>query len=98
MVRVVLPHHLRNLAQVGGEVELQVSNPETVASVLDALEASYPVLKGTIRDNGTHKRRDFVRFFADGEDISLEPTDTPLPHKVASGVEPLLVIGAIAGG
>lgn len=98
MVRVVLPHHLRNLAQVGGEVELEVSPPGTVASVLDALETAYPVLRGTIRDHGTHKRRDFVRFFADGEDISLEPTENPLPQNVASGREPLLVIGAIAGG
>jgi hypothetical protein len=95
---LVLPHHLRNLAQVGGEVVLEVSSPETVASVLDALETTYPVLKGTIRDHGTFRRRDFVRFFADGEDISLQPADSPLPSAVTSGREPLLVIGAIAGG
>lgn len=98
MVRVVLPHHLRNLAGLSGEVSLDVDAPVTVASVLDAVEAAYPMLKGTIRDHGTHKRRDFVRFFADGEDISLDPTDRPLPERVSTGREPLLVIGAIAGG
>ena len=98
MVRVVLPHHLRNLAQVGREVELAVSAPVSVASVLAALEGAYPVLKGTIRDHGTLKRRPFLRFFAAGEDISLEPTDNPLPQTIATGQEPLLVVGAIAGG
>lgn len=79
-------------------MSLDVDAPVTVASVLDAVEAAYPMLKGTIRDHGTHKRRDFVRFFADGEDISLDPTDRPLPERVSTGREPLLVIGAIAGG
>lgn len=98
MVRVVLPHHLRNLAQVGQEVTLQVEGPVSVASVLTALEAAHPVLKGTIRDHGTHQRRPFLRFFACGEDISHEPADALLPASIASGSEPLLVIGAIAGG
>ena len=98
MVRVVLPHHLRNLAHVGQEVELQVAKPVCVASVLEALELAYPVLKGTIREHNTHKRRAFLRFFAGGEDISLEPTDRSLPETVAAGTEPLLVVGAIAGG
>ena len=98
MVRVVLPQHLRNLAQVGQEVTLDVSEPVSVASVLSALELAHPMLKGTIREHGTLKRRPFVRFFECGEDISLEPADAPLPAKIASGEEPLLVIGAIAGG
>ncbi len=98
MVRVVLPHHLRNLAQVGQEVSLEVGAPISVASVLSALEAAHPTLKGTIRDHATLKRRPFLRFFACGEDISLEPADNPLPASIASGEEPLLVIGAIAGG
>lgn len=98
MVRVVLPHHLRNLARVGQEVSLEVSGPVSVASVLSALEAAHPVLKGTIRDHGTLRRRPFLRFFACGEDISLEPAESPLPASIASGAEPLLVIGAIAGG
>ncbi|MBI1757372.1 MAG: MoaD/ThiS family protein [Fimbriimonas ginsengisoli] len=98
MVRVVLPHHLRSLAQVGQEVSLQVAGPVSVASVIGALEATYPVLKGTIREHGTLKRRAFLRFFACGEDVSLEPADNPLPDSIANGNEPLLVIGAIAGG
>ena len=98
MVRVVLPYHLRNLAQVGQEVELQVATPVCVASVIGALETAYPVLRGTIRDHDTHKRRAFLRFFADGEDISMEPTDRSLPESVVAGREPLLVVGAIAGG
>ena len=98
MVRVVLPHHLRNLAQVDREVELQVAKPVCVASVIEALELAYPVLRGTIRDHGTLKRRPFLRFFAGGEDISLEPTDCLLPETIAAGKEPLLVVGAIAGG
>jgi len=98
MVRVVLPHHLQNLAHVDREVELQVSGPVSVASVLEALELAYPVLKGTIRDHGTLKRRPFLRFFAAGEDISLDPADQSLPDSIASGHEPLLVVGAIAGG
>jgi hypothetical protein len=98
MIRVVLPFHLRNLARVDGEVTVDVPEPVTVAAVLDALEAKYPVLRGTIRDHGTLKRRPFVRFFACKEDLSLEPPDTPLPEAVVNGTEPFLVIGAIAGG
>jgi hypothetical protein len=98
MIRVVLPEHLRNLAKVGGEVELDVPSPVTQAAVLDALEARYPMLGGTIRDHGTHRRRAFVRFFACGEDLSHEPADAPLPAEVASGAEPFLVVGATAGG
>jgi hypothetical protein len=98
MIRVVLPEHLRNLAKVGGEVELDVPSPVTQAAVLDALEARYPMLGGTIRDHGTHRRRAFVRFFACGEDLSHEPADAPLPAEVASGSEPFLVVGATAGG
>lgn len=98
MIRVVLPYHLRNLARVDGEVELEVGEPATVQSVLDALEARYPALRGTIRDHGTLKRRPFVRFFACKEDLSLEPPETRLPDAVVSGAEPFLVIGAMAGG
>ena len=98
MIRVVLPEHLRNLAKVGGEVELDVPSPVTQAALLDALEARYPMLGGTIRDHGTHRRRAFVRFFACGEDLSHEPADAPLPAEVASGTEPFLVVGATAGG
>ena len=98
MIRVVLPEHLRNLAKVGGEVELDVPAPVTQAAILDALEARYPMLGGTIRDYGTHRRRAFVRFFACGEDLSHEPADAPLPKEVASGSEPFLVVGATAGG
>jgi hypothetical protein len=98
MIRVVLPYHLRNLARVQGEVCVEVQGDVTVSSVLSALEASYPMLAGTIRDHTTHLRRPFVRFFACGEDFSLESTDTKLPNKIASGEEPFLVIGAIAGG
>jgi hypothetical protein len=98
MIRVVLPYHLRNLARVDGEVQLEVAGPATVRAVLDALEARYPVLRGTIRDHGTLKRRPFVRFFACKEDLSLEPPETQLPDEVASGAEPFLIIGAMAGG
>ena len=98
MIRVVLPAHLRTLARVNGEVELPAPDLVTVRSVLDALEASYPVLRGTIRDHVTLQRRAFLRFFACGEDLSHEPPDAPLPDAVANGEEPLLVIGAIAGG
>jgi molybdopterin synthase sulfur carrier subunit len=98
MVRVVLPQHLRTLAHVGREVTLDVSGPVSVGSVLTALEGTYPVLKGTIREHGTLKRRAFIRFFADGQDISLESPDLKLPNGIAEGREPLLVIGAIAGG
>jgi hypothetical protein len=98
MIRVVLPYHLRNLARVDGEVQLNVASPITVRAVLDALEASYPVLRGTIRDHDTLKRRPFVRFFANKEDLSLESPETKLPDAVVTGAEPFLIIGAIAGG
>jgi sulfur-carrier protein len=98
MIRVVLPQHLRTLARVGDEVEVRVEGPATQRSVLDALEASYPVLRGTIRGHTTHRRRPFVRFFACEQDLSHEPPDAPLPEPVAKGVEPLLVVGAMAGG
>ncbi|HEY6808666.1 MAG TPA: MoaD/ThiS family protein [Gemmatimonadales bacterium] len=98
MIRVVLPHPLSRLASIAGEVALDVSVPVTQASVLDALEARYPVLKGTIRDHVTRERRAFLRFFACQRDLSHEAPDAPLPDAVASGAEPLLVIGAIAGG
>lgn len=97
-IRVVLPGHLRNLAQVGPEVTLEVADPPTLGSALDAVEAAYPVLLGTIRDRGTRKRRAFVRFFACNEDLSHDPPDTPLPARVVSGDEPLMVVGAMAGG
>jgi len=98
MIRVVLPAHLRTLARVGKEVELQVDRPVTQRSVLDALEARYPVLRGTIRDHVTHQRRPFLRFFACEQDLSHEPPDAPLPDAVATGAAPFLVVGAIAGG
>jgi len=98
MIRVVLPYHLRTLARVDGEVQIEVASPATLRSVLDALEARYPMLRGTIRDHGTLKRRAFVRFFACKEDLSLEPPETPLPDAVISGAEPFLIIGAMAGG
>jgi len=98
MIRVVLPAHLGRLAHVGGEVALEVAEPVTQASVLDALEARYPMLCGTIRDHVTKNRRAFIRFFACEEDLSHQPPDAPLPEAVARGDEPFLVIGAIAGG
>ena len=98
MIRVVLPTHLRTLAQVDGEVKLDVEGPATQRSVLDALEARYPMLRGTIRDHVTQQRRPFLRFFACEQDLSHEPPDTPLPDAVASGAEPFLIVGAIAGG
>ncbi len=98
MIRVVLPQHLRTLAQVDGEVQLQVDAPVTQRSVLDALEARYPVLRGTIRDHVTQQRRPFLRFFACEQDLSHELPDAPLPDAVATGAEPFLVVGAIAGG
>ena len=98
MIRIVLPPHLRTLAQVGDEVRIDVAGRATQASVLDALEASYPVLRGTIRDHVTKKRRPFVRFFACAEDLSHEAPDVPLPHEVEVGAEPFLVVGALAGG
>jgi hypothetical protein len=97
-VRVVLPFHLRNLAQVDAEVTVEAARPVSVKSVLDAVEARYPMLRGTIRDYDTGKRRAFLRFFACAEDFSLEPMETELPQAVAEGKEPLLVVGAIAGG
>ena len=98
MIRVVLPAHLRSLAHVDNEVTLDLDGETTLSSVLDALEARYPVLRGTIRDHVTHKRRSFVRFFACEEDLSHEPPDTLLPDAVLSGAEPFLVVGAMAGG
>jgi hypothetical protein len=98
MIRVGLPFHLRTLARVSGEVELEVAGAVTQRTILDALEARYPNLRGTIRDHVTLKRRPFVRFFACAEDMSLESPDAPVPEKVAKGAEPFLIIGAIAGG
>jgi sulfur-carrier protein len=98
VIRVVLPANLRTLARVGGEVKLDVEAPATQRSVLDALEASYPMLRGTIRDQVTQQRRAFVRFFACEEDLSNESPDAPLPEAVTTGAEPLLVVGAMAGG
>ena len=98
MIRVVLPQHLRTLARVGSEVTIEVNGEATLRSVLDALENSYPVLRGTIRDHVTQQRRPFLRFFVCSEDWSHEAPDTPLPKEITSGAEPLLIIGAIAGG
>jgi len=98
MIRVELPAHLRTLARVGAEVSIDVAGPITQRSVLDALEAAYPVLRGTIRDHGTLKRRAFLRFFACEQDFSLDPPDTVLPDAVADGREPFLIVGALAGG
>jgi len=98
MIRVVLPFHLRNLARVDGEVQLEVAEPATLCAVLDALETRFPVLRGTMRDHVTLKRRPFVRFFACKEDLSLEPPETRLPAAVVNGEEPFLIVGAMAGG
>jgi sulfur-carrier protein len=98
MIRVVLPYHLRRLAHLGEEVELQVDGAVTLRSVLDALETRYPMLRGTIRDHGTLRRRPFLRFFACEQDLSQDSPDSSLPEAVASGAEPLLVVGAVAGG
>ena len=98
MIRVIIPQHLRTLAHVESEVELELDGPVTLRSVLDALEARYPMLRGTIRDQVTQQRRPFLRFFACEEDLSHEPPDAPLPEPVASGKEPFIIIGAIAGG
>ncbi|MGA2605490.1 MAG: MoaD/ThiS family protein [Verrucomicrobiia bacterium] len=98
MIRVVLPFHLRTLARVEGEVQLEIEGLVTLRSVLDAIEARYPVLGGTIRDHATQKRRPYMRFYACEEDLSNDPPDTPLPEEVVSGKEPLFIIGAIAGG
>lgn len=98
MIRVVLPPQLRKLARVEGEVALAIAGPVTQRSLLDALEESYPMLRGTIRDHATQKRRAFVRFFACGQDLSREPPEAPLPEAVATGAEPFRIVGAIAGG
>jgi molybdopterin synthase sulfur carrier subunit len=98
MIRVVLPHHLRTLAQVGDEVHVDVNGAVTARAIIDAIENKYPMLRGTIREHDTHKRRPLVRFFACGEDISHESPDTPLPDAVAKGAEPFFIMGAIAGG
>ncbi len=98
MIRVTLPAHLRKLAQVEGEVKLDVEGQVTQRAVIDAIEARYPMLQGTIRDHVTQRRRAFVRFFACGEDLSHEPPDAPLPERVATGAEPFMIVGAIAGG
>ena len=98
MIRVVLPAHLRTLARVDGEVKVAVAGPVTLRAVLDALEAAYPMLRGTIRDHVTQERRPFLRFFACEQDLSHEPPDTPLPDAVGAGAEPFLVVGAMAGG
>ena len=98
MIRVLLPAHLRTLARVDGEVTLEITGTVTQRAILDALEARYPMLKGTIRDHGTLKRRAFVRFFACEQDLSHESPDAPLPDQVATGVEPFLIVGAMAGG
>jgi sulfur-carrier protein len=98
MIRVVLPAHLRTLARVDGEVKIDVAGPVTVGAVLDALEAAYPMLRGTIRDQVTQQRRAFLRFFACEQDLSHEPPEAPLPEAVVTGAEPLLVVGAMAGG
>jgi hypothetical protein len=98
MIRVILPYHLQNLAGVGKEVSVDVDAPVTPRSIIDALEAAYPMLRGTIRDHATQERRPMLRFFASGEDLSLEPLDGVLPEAVASGKEPFRILGAIAGG
>ena len=98
MIRVVLPHHLRTLAQVNKEVELQIEGLATQGAILDALESKYPVLRGTIRDHVTKQRRPFIRFFACGEDLSLESPDVPLPDAIKMGTEPFRIVGAMAGG
>ena len=98
MIKVVLPTHLRTLARVQGKIELQIEGSVTQRSILDALEAKYPMLRGTVRDHTTKERRPFIRFFVCGEDWSHESPDTPLPDAVATGVEPFLIVGAIAGG
>ena len=98
MIRIILPPHLRTLAQIGGDVELAVEGLVTQCSILDALETRYPMLRGTIRDQVTHQRRPFLRFFACEQDVSHQPPETPLPAAIASGAEPFIILGAIAGG
>src|SRR5438045_8475362 len=98
MVKIVVPYHLRALAHLGGNVTLDLAAPVTTRTILDALEARYPMLRGTIRDHGTGKRRPLLRYFACEEDVSLDPPDTPLPEAIASGAEPFFVVGSVAGG
>jgi hypothetical protein len=98
LIRIQLPYHLRNLAKIEGELQLEVPAPVTVASTLDAIEARYPMLRGTIRDHTTQKRRPFIRFFACKEDLSLDPPETPLPQLILTGEEPFMIVGAMAGG
>ena len=98
MIRIILPYHLRNLAKIDSEISLPIDGPVTQRSVVDAIEARYPTLRGTIRDHHTGKRRPLIRFFACEQDISYDPPDTPLPEAIATGKEPLFIIGAIAGG
>ena len=98
MIRVILPHHLRTLARVGDEVHVDPNGSVTVRSILDAIEVKYPMLRGTIRDHESHKRRPMVRFFVCGEDVSHDPPDTPLPDAIGKGTEPFFIMGAIAGG
>jgi sulfur-carrier protein len=98
VIRVQLPFHLRNLARVEGEIRVEVPEPITIGSTISAIEAKYPMLRGTIRDHDTQKRRPFIRFFACKEDLSLEPAETPLPQVIVKGEEPFLIIGAMAGG
>jgi molybdopterin synthase sulfur carrier subunit len=98
MIRVIIPYHLKTLARISGEVQLDVPSPVTLRAVVDALESRYPMLRGTVRDHTTGKRRDFIRFYACEQDFSNVPPDTPLPDQIATGVEPFLIIGAIAGG
>jgi hypothetical protein len=98
MIRVVLPHHLRTLARVGSDVELDIDPPITQGRIIDTLEANYPMLRGTIRDHSTQQRRPLVRFFVCGEDVSHDPPDSPLPDAIAKGAEPFFIMGAIAGG
>lgn len=98
MIRVKIPHHLRTLARIRSEVELQIEGPITQRAILDALEAQYPMLRGTIRDHATQQRRAFIRFFACGQDLSHEAADAPLPNEIATGKEPFRVVGAMAGG
>lgn len=98
MIRVVLPHHLRTLAGVGREVQLEVAGPVTQRTILDALETEYPMLRGTVREHGTQQRRLLVRFYTCGQDVSLDAPDAPLPDAVAAGAEPFMIVGAMAGG
>jgi hypothetical protein len=98
MIRIIIPHHLRTLARVSDELQIEVNGSATIQQVIDAIEQKYPVLRGTIRDHGTQKRRTLVRFFACGEDVSHEPVNTPLPAAIVKGEEPFVILGAIAGG